>query len=64
MTAQGKLKTSYEFNPKAKGRLMQLKVDLRTKGLTGVSESAILEVLIGAAKIADLEAHFRRRMRS
>jgi hypothetical protein len=64
MTADGKLKTSYEFNPKIKGRLMQLKVDLRTKGLTGVSESAILEALIAAAKIGELEAYFKRRMRS
>lgn len=64
MTAEGKLKTSYEFNPKIKGRLMQLKVDLRTKGLTGVSESAILEALIASAKVSDLEAYFRRRMRA
>jgi hypothetical protein len=63
MTAQGKLKTSYEFTPKAKGKLMQLKMDLRLKGIPGVSESSILEALIDAAKQSDLEAHFKRRRR-
>lgn len=63
MTAKDKLKTSYDFSPRAKGKLMKLKMDLKLKGLTGVSESSILEALIDAAKLIELEALFKKRQR-
>jgi hypothetical protein len=63
MTARGKLKTSYEFTPKVKVRLSKLKLDLKLRGLTGVSEASILEALIEAATLDELEAHFKRRRR-
>jgi hypothetical protein len=59
MTAKGKVRTSYEFSPENKVRLSELKLDLKRKGLVGVSEATILEMLIAAAKVKDLEAKFR-----
>lgn len=59
MTAKGKLRTSYEFSPENKVRLTQLKLDLKAKGLAHVSEAMILEALISAAKLGELEARFR-----
>ena len=59
MTAKGKVRTSYEFSPENKVRLTELKLDLKRKGLTGVSEATILEALIAAARVKDLEAEFR-----
>ena len=63
MTAAGKLRTSYEFTPKNKVRLTKLKLDLKLRGLTGISEASILEALIEAATLDELEAHFKRRRR-
>ena len=63
MTAQGKMRTSYEFTPKNKVRLSKLKLDLKLRGLTGVSEASILEALIESATTDELEAHFKRRRR-
>jgi len=59
MTAKGKVRTSYEFSPENKVRLSELKLDLKRKGLVGVSEAMILEMLIAAARLKDLEAKFR-----
>jgi hypothetical protein len=59
MTAKGKLRTSYEFSPENKVRLTELKLDLKRKGLVGVSEATILEALIAGARLKDLEAKFR-----
>jgi hypothetical protein len=61
MTAEGKVKTSYDFTPKIKDKLGRLKLDLRLRGITGVSETSILEALIDATKITDLEALLKRR---
>lgn len=63
MTAKGKLRTSYEFTPKNKVRLTKLKLDLKLRGLTGISEASILEALIESATLDELEAHFKRRRR-
>jgi hypothetical protein len=60
MTAQGKIKTSYDFSPKMKNKLRRLKLDLQIRGVSGVSETAILEALIGGANIDHLEALLRR----
>lgn len=59
MSAKGKVRTSYEFSPENKVRLTELKLDLKRKGLVGVSEATILEALIAAARVKDLEAKFR-----
>jgi hypothetical protein len=61
MSAEGKLKTSYEFTPKNKVKLTKLKMALKLKGRTGVSESSILEVLIGWADATKLAALFDKR---
>lgn len=57
------MRTSYEFTPKNKVRLSKLKLDLKLRGLTGVSEASILEALIESATTDELEAHFKRRRR-
>ena len=61
MTAEGKVKTSYDFTPRIKDKLGRLKLDLRLRGITGISETAILEALVDAVKLTELEAHFRKR---
>lgn len=59
MTAKGKVRTSFEFSPENKVRLTELKLDLKRKGLVGVSEATILETLIAGARVKDLESKFR-----
>ena len=54
-----KRKTSYDFDAEAKHRLESLKSDLRREGYSA-SETAILEVLIRGAKVAELKKHFER----
>ena len=61
MSAKGKLRTSYEFTPKNKVRLTKLKLDLKLRGLTGISEASILESLIEGATLDELEARFKKR---
>ena len=63
MTAEGKIKTSYDFTPAMKDKLGRLKLDLRLRGCVGVSETSIMEALIAGAKLADLEAHFKKPRR-
>jgi len=63
MTAEGKIKTSYDFTPRAKNRLRRLKFDLQMRGLTGISETAILEALIDSARMTEIESQFRKRKR-
>jgi|GEM_PF-5632055 len=63
MAAEGKVKTSYELLPEIKHKLTGLKNDLRLRlpGVTGISEAAIIEALIGSARLSDLEKLFRSR---
>ena len=63
MAAEGKIKTSYDFTPKIKDKLGRLKLDLRLRGITGVSETSILEALVDSVKLVELEALLRRRRR-
>lgn len=63
MAEAPKRKTSYDFDAKAKHRLEKLKSDLKLRGLSGVTETAILEALIGSARLDELEAHFKPRRR-
>lgn len=60
MAQKDKIKTSYEFTPSAKRRLMDLKSALAMK-CTGVSETRILEILIKSAEYRDLEEYFDLR---
>lgn len=48
MAEAAKRKTSYDFDAKVKHRLEKLKIDLKLRGLTGVTEIAILEALATA----------------
>ena len=59
MAAEGKIKTSYDFTPEIKDKLGRLKLDLRLRGITGVSETSILEALVAAVSVKDAEAKVR-----
>ena len=61
MTAEGKVKTSYDFTPEIKNKLRRLKLDLQIRGHSGVSETAILEALVDAARVNDLAKKFTKR---
>lgn len=63
MAEAAKRKTSYDFDAKAKHRLEKFKSDLKLRGLTGVTETAILEALVESATLDELDAHFKRRRR-
>ncbi len=54
-------KTSFHISPAAKRKLESLKSELRFEDYVGATESAIVDVLIEGAKLAELKRHFKKR---
>ena len=54
-------KTSFNLSPAAKRKIEAMKSELRFEDYAGVTESAIVEALIDAVKLADLKRHFKKR---
>ncbi len=54
-------KTSFTLSAAAKRKLETLKSELRFEGYAGVTEGAIVELLIEGVKVADLKRHFQKR---
>jgi hypothetical protein len=61
MGDEAKRRTSFDLSHAAKRKLESLKSELRFEDYAGVTEGTIIEVLIDAAKLADLKRHFKKR---
>lgn len=53
------VKVAFDFDPKLKHRLAMLKADLRLRGIPA-TETGVLEVLVGEAKLEGLARAYRR----